>query len=155
MEYVRFGNTGLKVSRLCLGTMTFGSPTAFLIGKPTSCRDDLFIGLARTGSSAGEGKEQKRASEIVEDYRETVRAEVVVDGAVDGDTFEAWAEQALLPWLNPDQVVIWDKVSPHQRPRVKTLVESVGCSVIFLPAYSPTRLLRRSKPFPLQVFKVG
>ncbi|MDX2004349.1 MAG: aldo/keto reductase [Meiothermus sp.] len=26
MEYVRFGNTGLKVSKLCLGTMTFGSP---------------------------------------------------------------------------------------------------------------------------------
>ncbi len=27
MEYVRFGNTGLKVSRLCLGTMTYGEPT--------------------------------------------------------------------------------------------------------------------------------
>ena len=26
MEYVRFGNTGLKVSRLCLGTMTYGKP---------------------------------------------------------------------------------------------------------------------------------
>jgi aryl-alcohol dehydrogenase-like predicted oxidoreductase len=26
MEYVRLGNTGLKVSRLCLGTMTFGTP---------------------------------------------------------------------------------------------------------------------------------
>ncbi len=26
MEYVRFGNTGTKVSRLCLGTMTFGTP---------------------------------------------------------------------------------------------------------------------------------
>jgi aryl-alcohol dehydrogenase (NADP+) len=25
MEYVRFGNTGLKVSRLCLGTMTYGN----------------------------------------------------------------------------------------------------------------------------------
>ena len=25
MEYVRFGSTGLKVSRLCLGTMTYGS----------------------------------------------------------------------------------------------------------------------------------
>jgi 1-deoxyxylulose-5-phosphate synthase len=24
MEHVRFGRTGLKVSRLCLGTMTFG-----------------------------------------------------------------------------------------------------------------------------------
>jgi aryl-alcohol dehydrogenase-like predicted oxidoreductase len=27
MEYVRFGNTGMKVSRLCLGTMTYGRPT--------------------------------------------------------------------------------------------------------------------------------
>jgi aryl-alcohol dehydrogenase (NADP+) len=26
MEYVRFGNTGLKVSRLCLGCMTYGTP---------------------------------------------------------------------------------------------------------------------------------
>jgi aryl-alcohol dehydrogenase-like predicted oxidoreductase len=26
MEYVRFGSTGLKVSRLCLGTMTYGDP---------------------------------------------------------------------------------------------------------------------------------
>jgi aryl-alcohol dehydrogenase-like predicted oxidoreductase len=27
MEYVRFGNTGMTVSRLCLGTMTYGRPT--------------------------------------------------------------------------------------------------------------------------------
>ncbi|HEY4789620.1 MAG TPA: aldo/keto reductase [Bacteroidales bacterium] len=27
MEYIRFGNTGMKVSRICLGTMTYGSPT--------------------------------------------------------------------------------------------------------------------------------
>ena len=27
MEYVKFGNTGMKVSRLCLGMMTFGSKT--------------------------------------------------------------------------------------------------------------------------------
>lgn len=27
MEYVRFGNTGMKVSRICLGTMTYGRPT--------------------------------------------------------------------------------------------------------------------------------
>lgn len=26
MEYIRFGNTGMKVSRLCLGTMTYGKP---------------------------------------------------------------------------------------------------------------------------------
>jgi len=27
MEYSRFGNTGLMVSRICLGTMTYGTPT--------------------------------------------------------------------------------------------------------------------------------
>ena len=27
MDYVRFGNTGMMVSRLCLGTMTYGKPT--------------------------------------------------------------------------------------------------------------------------------
>src|SRR4029078_1059390 len=26
MEQVRLGNTGLKVSRICLGTMTYGTP---------------------------------------------------------------------------------------------------------------------------------
>lgn len=26
MEYIRFGNTGMKVSRICLGTMTYGKP---------------------------------------------------------------------------------------------------------------------------------
>ena len=27
MEYVRFGSTGLKVSRICLGCMSYGTPT--------------------------------------------------------------------------------------------------------------------------------
>lgn len=27
MEYIRFGNSGLKVSRICLGAMTYGKPT--------------------------------------------------------------------------------------------------------------------------------
>ena len=26
MEYINLGNTGLKVSRICLGCMTYGSP---------------------------------------------------------------------------------------------------------------------------------
>jgi aryl-alcohol dehydrogenase-like predicted oxidoreductase len=26
MEYVRFGNTGMKVSRICLGCMSYGDP---------------------------------------------------------------------------------------------------------------------------------
>ena len=26
MEYINFGNTGLRVSRICLGCMTYGAP---------------------------------------------------------------------------------------------------------------------------------
>ena len=26
MEYMRLGNSGLKVSRICLGTLTYGNP---------------------------------------------------------------------------------------------------------------------------------
>ena len=66
-----------------------------------------------------------------------IGAEMVLDGAVDGDAFEAWVEQALLPWLQSGQVVVWDNVPPHHRPVLGTLLESVGCSVIFLPGYSP------------------
>jgi aryl-alcohol dehydrogenase-like predicted oxidoreductase len=32
MDYVRLGNTGLKVSRLCLGCMTYGSSKVAALG---------------------------------------------------------------------------------------------------------------------------
>ena len=33
MEYVRFGSTGLKVSRICLGCMSYGQPTSVGSGR--------------------------------------------------------------------------------------------------------------------------
>lgn len=41
MEYVRLGNSGLKVSPLCLGTMTFGDPSDEATSKEVyaACRD--------------------------------------------------------------------------------------------------------------------
>lgn len=40
MDYVRFGATGLKVSRLCLGCMTYGVPERgnhpWTLGEPAS-----------------------------------------------------------------------------------------------------------------------
>ena len=34
MEYRRLGNTGLSVSRICLGCMSYGDPAASLPGAP-------------------------------------------------------------------------------------------------------------------------
>ena len=33
MEYVRLGNTGLKVSRLCLGCMSFGTESNWAVSE--------------------------------------------------------------------------------------------------------------------------
>lgn len=46
-------------------------------------------------------------------------------------------EQVLLPWLRPGQVIIWDNLRVHYRHRVRQLIEQAGCSVVFLPPYSP------------------
>ena len=40
MQYVNLGRTGLKVSRLCLGTMTFGSQAR------ATCMFDIPLALA-------------------------------------------------------------------------------------------------------------
>lgn len=62
--------------------------------------------------------------------------EGAVDG-VDGEVFEVWVEQIVLPWLRPGQTVIRDNPRVHYRCRVRQLIEQAGCRVIFLPAYSP------------------
>ena len=44
-----------------------------------------------------------------------VRCSTVVDGAVNGDVFEAFVKQVLLPQLTPGDVVILDNLSSHRR----------------------------------------
>jgi transposase len=43
----------------------------------------------------------------------------------------------LVPTLRPGQVVVLDNLSSHNRRRVRELVESRGCELLFLPLYSP------------------
>ena len=66
-----------------------------------------------------------------------MRCSTVVDGAVNGDIFEAFVEQVLVPDLRPGDVVIMDNLSSHKRRRVRELIEDAGAHLVFLPAYSP------------------
>lgn len=61
----------------------------------------------------------------------------VVDGAVNGDVFEAFVEQVLVPELRPGDVVVMDNLSSHKRARTRALIESAGAALEFLPPYSP------------------
>lgn len=61
----------------------------------------------------------------------------ILDGAANGDIFEAYIEQVLAPSLNPGEIVIMDNCSIHKRQKVRELIEARGCLLRFLPAYSP------------------
>jgi len=68
---------------------------------------------------------------------EGMRCSTVVDGAVNGDVFEAFVEQVLVPDLRPGDVVIMDNLSSHKRQRIRELIEDADARLVFLPPYSP------------------
>ena len=60
-----------------------------------------------------------------------------MDGAINHDLFDAFVEQVLLPELRPGDVVVLDKLSSHKSDKARTLIESRGARLEFLPPYSP------------------
>ncbi len=66
-----------------------------------------------------------------------VKPSMSVEGAVDGEAFEAYVEHLLAPKLGRGRIVVMDNLSVHKSKRVERLVEEAGCELLFLPPYSP------------------
>jgi transposase len=66
-----------------------------------------------------------------------IPAAMTVEGAMDRLAFDAFVGQVLVPSLVPGQIVIWDNLSVHKSTTAQTLIEAAGCTVCFLPPYSP------------------
>lgn len=64
-------------------------------------------------------------------------APMVLDGPINGDWFEAYVTQVLVPGLRPGDVVIMDNLSSHKRVSVRERIEAAGATLRFLPPYSP------------------
>ncbi len=64
-------------------------------------------------------------------------APMVLDGPINGDWFEAYVTQVLVPELRPGDVVIMDNLSSHKRVSVRERIEAAGATLRFLPPYSP------------------
>ena len=62
---------------------------------------------------------------------------LAVEGATTRLVFEAYIEKVLLPSLRREQVLVMDNLSAHKGERVRELVESAGCELLYLPPYSP------------------
>jgi transposase len=66
-----------------------------------------------------------------------VVAPMAVAGATDGDVFQTYVEEVLVPTLQPGDVVVWDNLQAHKSPAVVAAVEAAGARVEPLPVYSP------------------
>ncbi len=64
-------------------------------------------------------------------------APMTFKGYCDTALVEAWVEQLLVPTLQPGQVVVMDKASFHKSAAIAETIETAGCQLLFLPAYSP------------------
>jgi transposase len=62
---------------------------------------------------------------------------MTLDGALDGDAFVAYLEAFLVPTLVAGEIVVMDNLSVHKDKRVRPLIEGAGCTLAYLPAYSP------------------
>ncbi len=62
---------------------------------------------------------------------------MVVDGAMDGEMFTAYAETILAPTLNEGDIVILDNLPAHKVSGARAAIEARGATMLFLPPYSP------------------
>ncbi len=77
MQYTRFGTTGAKVSRICLGTMSFGTGSEWLIesdkATPIMKRAlDLGINFFDTANAYADGRSEEIVGEFLKDHRNDV-----------------------------------------------------------------------------------
>lgn len=83
------------------------------------------------------GKRRLRTSVMAALNGDEIKAPIRYSGTANTKLFLYWIEEVLLPELRTGQVVIMDNCSIHKSPKVEELIKSVGCSLIYLPPYSP------------------
>lgn len=66
-----------------------------------------------------------------------VVAPMLLDGPVNGETFAGYVEECLVPVLQAGDILIMDNLPAHKSVRVTQAVEGAGCTLVYLPPYSP------------------
>jgi len=66
-----------------------------------------------------------------------MQASVQKLGAIKRVDMEEFLQQLLLPGLPADSVLVLDNARIHHGGQIETLVQGAGCSLLYLPPYSP------------------
>lgn len=61
----------------------------------------------------------------------------VFDGPINGECFQAYVSQILIPTLKPGDIVVMDNLGSHKSKAVRDMIRSAGARLWFLPRYSP------------------
>ena len=64
-------------------------------------------------------------------------APMVLDGPINGRSFQTYVDRVLVPDLRPSDIVIMDNLGSHKGPGVQAAIEAAGATVRYLPPYSP------------------
>lgn len=83
------------------------------------------------------GKRFHRTSFIAGKRGKEIIAAMIYEGTCDTLLFETWLKKRLIPTLVPGQTVILDNARFHKSKKAKEMIEAAGCTLIFLPPYSP------------------
>jgi transposase len=66
-----------------------------------------------------------------------IDAPCVIDGPINGDSFQAYVEQILVLTLKPGDIVVIDNLGSHKGKAVRRAIRAAGAKLFFLPPYSP------------------
>jgi transposase len=66
-----------------------------------------------------------------------ITAPCVFDGPINGESFQLYVEQILIPSLKPGDIVIMDNLGSHKGGAIRDMLRKAGAKLHFLPAYSP------------------
>jgi transposase len=80
---------------------------------------------------------RKTISFVAALHHDRMTAPLVVDGAMNGETFLAYVQQCLVPTLKRKDIVAMDNLPVHKLPGVREAIEAAGATLHYLPPYSP------------------
>jgi transposase len=83
------------------------------------------------------GARRERTSVISASQQGKLVAPMVFQGSCNTEVVDTYFEKVLLPVLPPGSVIVLDNARFHQSPTTLKLVAAAGCTLLFLPSYSP------------------
>ena len=61
----------------------------------------------------------------------------LLDGPINGESFQIYVEKVLVPTLQPADLVVIDNLASHKRKAVRRVIKAAGAKLFYLPKYSP------------------